>query len=121
MPDTIDGFTADKAAFDPLSASRTYKPGSGNPAKSLVIAAEQYRSSADAKRGLQTDVKQRYPDNADSLTVHGHPVYFGTYGGRFAVMGFTDGAVAVALEASPDSGSPVAMKAVLEKALSQLP
>jgi hypothetical protein len=48
-------------------------------------------------------------------------VYFGTDGRRFAAMGFTDGTIMVALEASPDSGDPVRMRSVLEKAVSQLP
>ena len=121
MPDALEGFTAAKAAVDPLSASREYKPASGNPAARLVIVAEQFRTSADAKRALAVDVKQRYPNDANSSQVHGHPIYFGTDGRDFAVIGFTSGAMMVALEASPDSGSPVEMKAVLEKALGQLP
>ena len=121
LPDALEGFTAAKAAVDPLSASREYKPASGNPAARLVIVAEQFRTSADAKRALAVDVKQRYPNDANSSQVHGHPVYFGTDGRDFAVIGFTSGAMMVALEASPDSGSPVEMKAVLEKALGQLP
>jgi hypothetical protein len=120
-PDTLTGFTATKAAVDPLSISREYSPSSGNPAKSLVIVAEQFRTSAAAKTALETNVKQRYTKNASSSTIHGHSVYFGTDGARFAVVGFTDGAVMVALEASPDSGAPTAMKATLEKALAQLP
>ncbi len=117
----LAGFTAAKAAVDPLSVSREYRPGSGNPAQSLVIVAEQFRTSADAKRALSANVKQRYPKNASSSKINGHTVYFGTDGRRFAVIGFTSGAVMVALEASPDSGSPSTMKSVLEKALKQLP
>ena len=121
MPDSLDGFTAVKPLVDPLSASRAYTPKSGNPAKSLVIVAEQYRSSADAKRALTVDVKRRYVKNASTSNINGHSVYFGTDGRDFAVVGFTSGAVMVALEASPDSGSPTTMKSVLEKALKQLP
>ena len=120
-PETLTGFVAGKPAVDPLSVSREYTPGSDSPAKSLVIVAEQYRTSADAKSALEVNLKQRYPKNASSSTVHGHAVYFGTDGTRFAVMGFTSGAVMVALETQPDSGSPSAMKATLEKVLSQLP
>jgi hypothetical protein len=120
-PDNLTGFVAAKPTVDPLSVSREYTPGSGNPAKSLVVAADQYRTSTDAKSALEVNVKQRYPKNASSLTVHGHTVYFGTDGHRFAVMGFTSGAVVVALEAEPDSGSPSAMKATLEKVVGQLP
>jgi hypothetical protein len=120
-PDVIAGFSAAKAAIDPLSVSREYAPGSGNPAKSLVIVAEQFRTSADAQAALGVDVKQRYPHNVGSFTVKGHTVYFGTDGKRFAAAGFTSGAVMVAVEASPDSGSPSAMKAALEKVIGQLP
>jgi len=48
-------------------------------------------------------------------------VYFGTDGGQFAAIGFTNGAIMVALEATPDSGSPAALKSTLEKVLGQLP
>jgi len=121
LPDTLAGFTAAKAAVDPLSVSREYAPGSGNPAKTLVIVAEQFRTSADAKSALEVNVKQRYAKNASTSSVHGHEVYFGTDGLRFAAAGFSSGAVMVALEASPDSGSPAAMKATLEKVIGQLP
>jgi len=120
IPDTLPGYSALKAAIDPLSVSREYKPGSGNPVGSLVIYAEQFRSSTDAKNALKVDVKERYPHSAGSGTVHGHTVYFGT-NGRFATMAFTSGPVMVALEASPDSGGPAAMKSALEKAVGQLP
>jgi hypothetical protein len=121
MPDKLDGFVAVKPAVDPLSASRMYTPASGNRAKSLVIVAEQYRTSADAKRALTNDVKRRYAKNGSTSNINGHSVYFGTDGRDFAVVGFTSGAVMVALEASPDSGSPTTMKPLLEKALKQLP
>lgn len=121
MPDTLTGFTAARPLVDPLSVSRQYAPGSGNPAKTFVIVAEQFRSSADAKVALEVNVKKRYTKNAKTSTVHGHSIYFGTDGHQFAAIGFTSGAVMVALEASPDSGSPTAMESVLERALGQLP
>lgn len=121
MPDSLDGFTAETAAVDPLSVSRQYVPGSGNPAKTFVIVAEQFRTSAEAKRALEVNVKARYSKNTDSLKVGGRTVYFGTDGSQFAVIGFTSGPVMVALEASPDSGAPSTMKSVLVDALKQLP
>ncbi len=119
-PDVLTGFTAAVAAVDPLSVSRQYTPNMGNPASSLVIVAEQFRNSTAAKRALKSNVKDRYPDNSSSSTVNGHTVYFGT-DGKFAVAGFTDGAVMVALEASPRSGSASSMKSVLSQAVEQLP
>lgn len=121
VPDKLSGFTAAATSADALSVSREYKPGSGNAAASLVIVAEQFRTSAEAKAALTTQVKQRYPKNADSSTVHGHEVYFGTDGKRFAVMAFASGAVMVAVEASPDSGSPSALSSALAKVVVQLP
>ena len=119
IPDTLTGFTATKAGMDSLSVSRQYTPGAGNPAQSLVIAAEQYRTSTAAKRALSA-IRQRYADNASSSKINGHTVYFGTSGG-FAAAGFTSGAVVVAIEAQPDKDSVTAMKSVLESVVRQLP
>jgi hypothetical protein len=121
VPDTLSGFTAAKTSADALSVSREYKPGSGNAAASLVIIAEQFRTAADAKSALAIQAKRPYPKNAATSKVHGHDVYFGTDGKRFAVMGFTSGAVMVAVEASPESGSPSGLSAALAKVVSQLP
>ncbi len=121
IPDVLTGFTATKAGSDSLSVSRQYTPGAGSPAQSLVIAAEQFRTSTAAKRALSANMRQRYTDNASSSKINGHTVYFGTYGGQFAAVGFTSGAVMVAIEAQPNSGSPGAMKSVLESVVRQLP
>jgi hypothetical protein len=121
VPDNLSGFTASKANADSLSVSREYRPGSGNSAASLVIVAEQFRTSAEAQSALTTQVKQRYPKNADTSKVHGHDVYFGTDGKSFAVMAFASGAAMVAIEASPDSGSPAGMSSALAKVVGQLP
>lgn len=120
-PDTITGFTAGKPLVDSLTCTREYKPKSGSPAQSLVIVAEQFRTADEAKLALKSQVKQRYPKDVDSVSVHGHDTYFGTDGKRFAVMAFTSGSVMVAVEASPDSGSPSAMKSLLTAAVKQLP
>lgn len=121
VPDTLSGFTAAKTSADALSVSREYKPGSGNAAASLVIIAEQFRTSAEAQSALAIQAKRPYPKNADTSKVHGHDVYFGTDGKRFAVMAFTSGAVMVSIEASPESGSPSGLSAALAKVVGQLP
>lgn len=121
MPDSLDGFTPEKALVDPLSVSRQYVPNAGNAAKTFVIVAEQYRTSSEAKDALNTNVKKRYSKNSDSYKIGGRTVYFGTDGRAYAVIGFTSGPVTVALEASPDSGAPSSMKSLLEEALKQLP
>ena len=121
VPDKVSGFSAEKPTADVLSVSREYAPASGSSAQTLVIVAEQFRTSADAKSALTSEVKNRYPKNSASLTVHGHAAYFGTDGRRFAVIAFTSGAVMVAAEASPESGSPSQLKSLLEKVVEQLP
>lgn len=120
IPDTVTGFTAQKAAIDPLSVSRQYTPAAGSPAASLVIYAEQFRSSAEAKRALSSQVKQRYTRNSSGQTINGHTVYFGTSSG-FAAMGFTSGAVMVAIEAAPASGSEEGLKSTLAAVAKNLP
>ncbi len=121
VPDALAGFSAAKAGVDPLSVSREYVSGAGNPARTLVVVAEQFRTASDAKRALQAEVKNRYPSSASSSSIHGHATYFGTDGREFAAIGFTSGAVLVAAEASPDSGSPSQLKSLLAKVVEQLP
>lgn len=120
-PDSMTGFTAGKPLVDSLTCTRDYKPNSGSAAQSMVIVAEQFRTADEAKAALKSQVKQRYPKDADSASVHGHDTYFGTDGKRFAVMAFASGSVMVAVEVSPDSGSPSAMKSLLTSAVKQLP
>lgn len=121
VPDKVTGFSAGKPSVDSLSVSREYTPASGSSAQSLVIVAEQFRTAADAKSALTSEVKNRYPKNAATLTVHGHSAYFGTDGRRFATIAFVSGSVMVAAEASPDSGAPSQLKSLLEKVVEQLP
>jgi hypothetical protein len=121
VPDALTGFTAEKPLVDPLSVSRQYTPKSGTSADSLVIAAEQFRSSDEAKAALKSQVKQRYTKDADTRSVHGHDVYFATDGKRFAVMAFVSGSAMVAVEAARDAGSPAKLDSVLEKVVGELP
>lgn len=119
IPDAISGYTAQKAAIDPLSVSRQYAPSAGSAA-ALTIYAEQFRSSAEAKQALAAQVKQRYTHNQSSQTINGRTVYFGTTSG-FAAAGFTNGAVMVAVEAGPVQGSEADLKPGLAAAVKQLP
>jgi len=121
VPDTITGFSAAKAFVDPLSVTRDYRPASGTRAETLVVYAEQFRSAADAKKALQAQVKSRYPKNADTTTINGHDVYFGTDGRRFVVIGFTQGAVMVAAEASAEPDDLPGLKELLRGVVEQLP
>ena len=120
-PDVLSGFTAKPAGVDPLSVSRDYIAPASSPVLTLVLVAEQFRTADDAKKALTVEVKNAYPDDSATFTVKGHTVYFGTDGTRFAAVGFTDGAVMVAAEASPRSGAPKTMRTLLEQVVGQLP
>lgn len=120
-PDTLSGFTAAQPLVDSLTCTREYRPKSGSDAESLVIVAEQFRTADEAKLALKSQVKQRYPKNAETISVNGHEAYFGSDGKRFAVIAFTSGTAMVAVEASPDSGSPSGLKSLLTGVVKQLP
>jgi len=121
-PDSLDGYKAAKPVLDPLNIAREYAPISGGRITSFVIVAEQSRTAASAQQALASQVKQRYPSDDDALTVNGHKAYFGTDGRRYAVLGFTDGTVMVALEMTTSSGdSPKSLKSALVDAAKQLP
>jgi hypothetical protein len=119
-PDTITGFTAARALADALTVSREYTPTGSSPAVSAVIVAEQFRTSADAQKGIEVQVKQRYTKDVATVKVKGRDAYFGTDGKRFAALGFTDGSVmvAVGLTATKD---PKDLRALAEQIAAQLP
>jgi hypothetical protein len=121
IPAALEGWTARGAAVDPLSVTRQYLPKGTSRAYSLVIYAEQFGSSADAKSALTVKIKQPYPKDAATLTINGHQGYFGTDGRRFAALGFTAGPVMVALEADSKSDTPSDCRDLLEAAAKQLP
>jgi len=121
-PDSIQGFAAAKAAIDPLNIARDYVPATGSSVASFVIVAEQGKTSAGAEAALSAQVKRKYSSDKDTITVGDHKAYFGTDGRRFAALGFTDGAVMVALEMSATTGgSPESLKSALVSAAQQLP
>lgn len=121
-PDNIKGFKATKPIVELLNISREYVPESGTKAVSFVIVAEQAKTAKGAQAALNTQVKQQYPADAETITINGRKVYFGTNGNRFAAIGFTEGAVMVALEMSVEAdGSPKTLKSTLTAAAKQLP
>jgi hypothetical protein len=119
-PDTITGFTAARALADALTVSREYTPTGSSPAVSAVIVAEQFRTAADAQKGLEVQVKRHYTKDVATLKVKGRDAYFGTDGKRFAALGFTDGSVMVALELSAPK-NPKDLRALAEQIAAQLP
>jgi hypothetical protein len=119
-PDTITGFVAAKPLSDALTVSREYIPSGDSPAQGLVIVAEQFRTADDAKGALAHQVKQAYPKDSATLKINGHDAYFGTDGRRFATIGFTNGAVMIALELTAPK-SPEDLRALAEKVAKQLP
>lgn len=120
-PDTLTGFTAVGPTVDAMSFSRQYSPQSGSKVVSLVIAAEQFRSPDYAKAALDSQVKSAYPRDAKQVTVNGHKAYVGTDGRRFAILGFTQGAVLVQLEMSGKPGEQAALRDQLISVGKQLP
>lgn len=119
-PDTISGFAAAKALSDALTVSREYTPTGSSPAVSAVIVAEQFRTAADAQKGLAVQVKQRYPKDAATFKLKGRDTYFGTDGKRFAALGFTDGSVMVAIGVTATK-DPKDLRALAEQIVAQLP
>jgi hypothetical protein len=119
-PDKITGFVAAKPLSDALTVSREYIPSGDSPTQGLVIVAEQFRTADDAKSALAHQVKQAYPKDSATLKINGHDAYFGTDGRRFATIGFTNGAVMVALELTAPR-SPKDLRALAEQVAKQLP
>ncbi len=110
VPDSIPGFApAAKAGGDALSVSREYVPPSKGAVVMVTIVAEQFRDAAEAKTNLDRQLKRQYGGNAATVRVNGHDAYFGT-SGQYAVIGFTDGAVMVAVEMMGRDGKPSALK-----------
>ena len=65
-------------------------PAAGVLAAGLVIEADQYRTADEAKRAL-SQLKRSYGKDAGTARVNGHDAYFGTDGGKYALLAFTDG------------------------------
>lgn len=121
-PGTISGFTAQRPLVEAMAVTRQYFPDGASDIVQLVIVAEQFKTSTGAKAALQSEVKSKYTANKGSVTVGDHVGYYATDGNRFAVIGFTDGAVLVAVElgAKPDK-DPNSLKATLVDIVKQLP
>jgi hypothetical protein len=119
-PDTLTGFTAARTLADALTVSSEYTPTGSSPAVSAVIVAEQFRTAADAQKGLTVQVKQRYTKDVATFKVKGRDAYFGTDGKRFAALGFTDGSVMVAIGVTATK-DPKDVRAVAEQIAAQLP
>lgn len=102
-PDSIDGFKARPVVADAFSISRQYLPLSSGDISSLVIVAEQFRSSSAAQDWLKTNVRGRYMRSADNVQIGKRTAYLATDGRRFAIIAWSEGPIAVAIEA--DAGS----------------
>jgi len=120
-PDTLAGYAASKPTVDALTIARQYIPADSSNALTLVIVTEQYRTADDAKIGLARQLTSRYTKDRDTVTINGHSMTYGTDGKRFAALGFTEGAVMVAMEMSVKSGSPSSLKTPILDVAKQLP
>ncbi len=103
-PDSIDGFKARPVVADAFSISRQYLSLSSADVSSLVIVAEQFRSSSAAQNWLKTNVRGRYTRSADNVQIGKRTAYLATDGQRFAIIAWTEGPIAVAIEADAGSG-----------------
>lgn len=121
-PSAISGFTAQRPLVEAMAVTRQYFPDGESDIVQLVIVAEQFKTSIGAKAALQAEVKSKYTANKASITVGDHAAYYATDGNRFAVIGFTDGAVLVAVEigAKPEQ-DPNSFKGALIDIVKQLP
>lgn len=121
MPDNLSGFTAKRARIDVFTVTRDYVPADADIVI-LAIVAEQRRTSTGAKRLLGSMVKGPCPQDADTLTINGRSVYFGTDGGRIAAIGFTEGPVMIGMQmVSKGEGDGKALKSTLIDVAKQLP
>lgn len=122
VPSSLSGFVAQKPLVEAMAVTRQYFPSSGNDIIQLVIVAEQFKTATGAKRALVSEVKARYTRDSDNVTIGRSSVYFGTDGNRYAAVGFTRGAVMVAVEMASKPGvDPSRLKGALVDIVEQLP
>lgn len=122
MPATLKGYNGSKLILDVFTATRDYRPTSGETVSLMVIIAEQQRTPIGANALMGKMVKQPCPYDATTVTVKGRKAYFGTDNKRLATLAFTEGPVMVAIQmASKQQGKPEALKADLVGVASQLP
>lgn len=98
-PDTLAGYRALPAAADVFAISREYLPRQAGQVVALVIQVEQHRSAGAARQWLSEEVKRRYTHSARNVRIEGRDAYIATDGRRFAIIGWVEGAVSVAIEA----------------------
>lgn len=118
-PDSLAGYRAEQVAADVFSVSRVYLPTSSTQIKALVIVAEQHQSAEAAKNWVRDNVRQRYTQSGRNVRVGDHDAYVGTDGTRFAVIAWTEGPIAVAVEADT-KGKPNEVLAQLQQLASSL-
>ena len=119
-PDSIAGYKAKAVGSDVFSVSRQYVPTSAGKIASLMIFAEQQRTSQAAKSWLQANVKSPYSQSARNVRIAGKDAYLGTDGRRFAVIAWTNGPITVVIEA--DAGTrPSDAYAALQAVAGKLP
>lgn len=122
VPSALKGYSAQAPLVEAMAVTRQYFPSSSNDVVQLVIVAEQYKTPTGAKRALGTEVKAKYTSDEAALTAGSHAAYYGTDGSRFAVIGFTQGAVMIAVEIGAKPGvDPDRLKGALVEIVEQLP
>ena len=117
-PDTITGFTPPSSSSDPLTVSREYVPSGKSPARSVIVA-EQFRTAADAK-GRSSAGQGALPQERGRHQGQGPRRVLRYRRQALRGIGFTDGAVMVALELTA-AKSPQDLRSLAEQIAAQLP
>jgi uncharacterized Zn-binding protein involved in type VI secretion len=90
--------------------TRQYKPAAAAPTDALVVVVEQYKDATSAQKAIKNDLGSAYGTGAQTMTVNGRAVWFGTDGKRFAVAAWNEGGIVVVVEGSSKAGKPAALK-----------
>lgn len=118
-PDTLAGYRAEQVVADVFAVSRVYLPTSAATVSSVVVAAEQHRSTEAAQEWLRDNVRAHYTQSARNVRVGNRDGYTGTDGSRFAVIAWTEGPITVVLEADART-KPAEALAELQKLAAQI-
>ncbi len=98
-PDALAGYRVRPPAADVFLISREYLPLTEGPIVAIVIQVEQHRSTQAARKWLADNVKAKYTHSAQNVRIDGRDTYMANDGRRFAIVGWSEGPVSVAIEA----------------------
>jgi hypothetical protein len=108
FPKSLTGYTMINDAPGTLSASRMYQADKAAHPKVYILTIQFSRSGSDegAAAYINNNVKNYYAAGGRTITVRNQAAFFGTDGGKLAILAYPSGGIAVELEMSTASGSP---------------